>query len=445
MQRLIPVLYLLTLASPARAGPPRLFVQDIEPRGVNEKVAKSLSGLLELELERSGLYEVVSLDDLRSMLRVEQTRVLLGDDEGYQERLGEIAKKVSAPYALASSVGQVGGTYVLSLRLLDVSRAEVVRRVNQTLVGREQDLIGSLRSAVLALTIEEKGIAPDISEQLIDDLKIAEKPKTFFGSLSFGFGVDTGWNTSGGKGGLLVFRPFMYSLRLDGEMPVLPWLRVFGSLGVGTSFAAHQQKDDNHLAAVYDAEDDEKIAWDLQAAQTQIDYAALRLPVELGVKVTPATGRFLPFALLGLGVAWQRYDLSSSRLVLFSERRESDDVQRCVPPFAASAESGGFCALDLEMQPRGDVSFWGLSVIAAAGAEWLFTHHLGLKLEVRWRYTYAFDSEQALRMQLDGTTGTYNAGTPADPDQRYNRYTEDTAVQQHLMVLTFSAGAVAYW
>ncbi len=428
----------------AAREPPRVLLLDIEPLGVPAELARSLSGLLALELERGRQFVVVSEADVRLMLQVEERRLLLGDD-GFEARMSEIGKRAQTPYVLAASLGRVGQTHLLDLRLLDVAGARVVRRVSQTLVGEEEGLLGSLRAATLALGLEEAGVAPDLTAGLLDDLAIAEKTKTAFFALSFVYDADIGWNTSSGRGDFLVLRPHRYALRLDAELPIWRWLRAFGSLGADYSFAAHGQKDHSQFAQVFEAGADEPVAYLLQAVAANYGYDALRLPLHLGVKAVPATGRFLPYALVGLGLSWNRYGFSGSRAVFFSEAREDGQPRQCQPPYADDPANGELCSLALDMRPEGDKSFFAFELTAAAGAEWLLGHNLGLKLEARYAFSLALSSAASLRVTYRGESSPYTAEIGGQPRQVTQRLEQLVAVQDQLHLLGFSVGLVAYW
>jgi hypothetical protein len=442
---LLAALGLLLLAGRTGAQPPpRLLLLDIEPQGVPAELASSLTGLLELEIERGGLYEVVGEGDVRLMLQEEERRILLGD-EGFEGRMSEIGKRAQTPYTLAASLGRVGSLYLLSLRLLDVEQARVVRRVSQTLAGEEEGLLGSLRAAALALTLEEKGVAPDISQGLIDDLAIAEKAKTAFFGLSFVYDADIGWNTASGGQDLLVLRPQRYALRIDAELPIWRWLRAFGSLGADYSFSTVGQKDSSQFAQVFEVGADDPAAYLLQAVAANYDYDALRLPLHLGIKAVPATGRFLPYALVGLGFSWNRFGFSGSRAVFFSEAREEGQQRQCQAPYGDHPENGELCSLALDMRPEGDKSFFAFELTAAAGAEWLLTPNLGLKLEARYAFSLALSSAESLRVTYSGESEPYTATIGGLPRQVTQRLEQIVAVQDQLHLLGFSIGLVAYW
>lgn len=430
---LISFVLLGTLASvAARADePPKLLLQDIQPKGIDPDVASSLTDLLELAIERGRLFTVVSQQDLRALLKIEEQRILLGLEEGQEERMAELARKVDAPYALATSVGKVGDSYVLSLRLLDVGRVSVIRRINQTLVGDETGLIGSIRTAALALTLEEKGIAPDLSAELIDDLTISEKPKAVFLSLSPYYEVPLGFQKS--EDDIVIFRPEYMGFRLEAELPVWRWVRVFASIGVGFTINAEEHQATNDLTLIYE-DGENPTGFQAQGTGFSVDFDSMRVPIHLGVKFAPETGRFLPYALLGIGVSYLSFDPGAGSLELWREAPETG----CEDPYTPH-QSGelDLCILrDARLEPEGTISEFGFEATAAAGVEFLLTHHLGLKAEVRYQFLHLFKSDADLRVRYAG-----EVDTDAGRDELFKLI----GVRAMYHNLAFSAGLVAYW
>ena len=83
MQRTLSLLLLFLLVTPQTqaAETERLLLLDITPHGVPAELAASLTDLLELEIERGRLYQVISQQDLRNLIKVEEQKLLLGKDE----------------------------------------------------------------------------------------------------------------------------------------------------------------------------------------------------------------------------------------------------------------------------------------------------------------------------------------------------------------------------
>ncbi|MFA6034694.1 MAG: hypothetical protein WC889_17475, partial [Myxococcota bacterium] len=129
-------------AAQKKGEPPRLVLLDLQANGVSNEIAQSLTDMLDLELERAKLYTVLSQQDLRALLKVEEQKQLLGVEGAPMETLARLAKAVNAPYLCRGSVGKVGNTLVVSLDVIDVNEVKAIRRVNQTLVGDTGSLVG---------------------------------------------------------------------------------------------------------------------------------------------------------------------------------------------------------------------------------------------------------------------------------------------------------------
>ncbi len=428
------LLPLTSLAGP----PPKIYIQDIQPEaGIDEKVARSLSDLLELEIERGGIFTVVSQQDVRRLLSLESQRLLLGtetDDD--LKRMAAIAKNLDAPYALASSVGKVGSTYVLSLRLIDVQEVKVIRRISQTLVGDEQGLIGSLRAAALGLNLEQKGLSPDISEQLIEKLKIAEKEKVLFLSLSpsYEFGL-AGSGAKTNQKGVINLRPAFMDVRLSMEMPIWRWLRAYGSLAFGSTLNEREHYQTLLLAKLNDGLPNESTLF--QGVATYQPYSVLHLPVSLGIKAIPERGSFLPFASLGIGFSWQKYSFATGNMDIFQENLSGDP---CVPPFT-DPENEDFqdaCYIDtINLTASESPSLIALDLDMAAGIDWLLTHHIGLRIEARYRFSYVPKSSEDLQIEFEGESDPDLDGTVSTVTK--------FGLQAVRHGLSFSAGMVVYW
>jgi hypothetical protein len=342
---------------------------------------------------------------------------------------------MKAPYLLRGSVGRVGSYLVVTLDLIDVNEAKAVRRVNQTLVGDESGLVGSIRGAALALALDEKGVAPDISAELIDGLRIAEKRKALFLAFSPGYEIPVGPVHDASD--ILFFRPAQLALRIDAEYPLWRFVRLFASTGYQTTVAEQLRLQDKHYGLVYDAKTSAQIGDRLNVNTTTLDYTATKIPFDVGVKLVPETGRFLPFVLAGVGVSWQKYAFGTEKLGLLADQGEGS---ACAAPYAATTVDGkARCKLEIDGKPEEDISSLGLDVVAGAGFEWLLTHHFGLKVEARYALTYLFSSKLDALFVSDPVPYTSGA------DSRAVVYGDTFPVRQVQHGVAVSGGAIFYW
>ena len=132
-------------------GEERSFaVLDLDAAGVSADVAKNLTAVLSTELKRIEGATVVGRDDVQALLALEGEKSLLGACDS-AECLAEIGGALGVARIVVGSVGNVAGTYVVSLRLISTKRIVVENRVTESFVGREEQLLGAVRAAGRAL------------------------------------------------------------------------------------------------------------------------------------------------------------------------------------------------------------------------------------------------------------------------------------------------------
>ena len=156
---------------------------DLKPRGIEQDLAESLTDLVVKEIDRLGLFRTISLDEIRRMLEHEQDKRLLGCEDA--SCLAEIGGALGVDLLVSGGAGRIGDTYVLSLKLIDVGRAEILGREERTVSGKVEDLVGASRLAARALMRpimeRESGLLEVISteegaEVYLDDVMIGTTP-----------------------------------------------------------------------------------------------------------------------------------------------------------------------------------------------------------------------------------------------------------------------------
>ncbi len=120
-------------------------VPDFKARGLEETIVQSITEVVIKEVDRLGLFRMISMDDIRQMLEHEQSKMMLGCDD--TSCLAEIGEALGVELLLAGSVGKVGDTYVVSLKLIDVRKVEVISREERTVSGKIEELLDVSRLA----------------------------------------------------------------------------------------------------------------------------------------------------------------------------------------------------------------------------------------------------------------------------------------------------------
>jgi len=128
------LLVALLVASPeagAKAPPKvRVAVLDVQYAGTGDrKAVEGLSAFLASEVARRPGLTVVSGADLRALVGLERQKQLLGCTGG--SCVAELGGALGVAYLVSSEASQVGSSWLLSLTLLDASKATSVSRLTR--------------------------------------------------------------------------------------------------------------------------------------------------------------------------------------------------------------------------------------------------------------------------------------------------------------------------
>ncbi|MCC7383119.1 MAG: hypothetical protein IT384_14875 [Deltaproteobacteria bacterium] len=139
-------------ASVALSLPPgtKLAVLDLAAYDARPDLAGNLTQLLALELRRAGELGVISREEIKTMLRYQAEKHLIECQDDLA-CLAEIGGALGVEYLVSGAIGRLADTYVLHLKLMNVSKAEVVQRVSESFRGPEAGLTDSVRFAAGAL------------------------------------------------------------------------------------------------------------------------------------------------------------------------------------------------------------------------------------------------------------------------------------------------------
>ncbi len=171
---------LLLVASSAFAAEERVKVAvlDLQAKGAPAETAASVTNLVASELDRIGVFKVVSGEDIRAMLTFEKTRQSLGCESDIS-CLAEIGGALGVDYIVAGSLGKLGDTFTLFLNLMDIKKAVVEGRVQENVEGEAKlipsvkrgvgQLVGKVlkdREGYLIITVSEPGATVKVDEQV---------------------------------------------------------------------------------------------------------------------------------------------------------------------------------------------------------------------------------------------------------------------------------------
>jgi hypothetical protein len=147
----IPLMLVLAAAGPGNKAREKVAVMDLTAPGLPEAegraIGENLVGIIAAEIARLG-HEVVSSNDIRSMLSLEAQKELLGCSA--VACLVEIGGSLGADFTVSGTVGKLGDVLSLSMTLVD-SRSAEVRQHFQGSAGTEAALAATARRGVAVL------------------------------------------------------------------------------------------------------------------------------------------------------------------------------------------------------------------------------------------------------------------------------------------------------
>lgn len=131
---------------------PKLLVLDLNaPATVDASIAKTLGDAVTAEVSRRGYFQVLSSQDVQTLLGIERQKQLLGCSETSNTCMTELAGALGAQLTLSGSLGKLGDTWQLTLQMLDTTRGQQVGRTSR-LAHSPETLLLLLPSAVAEAT-----------------------------------------------------------------------------------------------------------------------------------------------------------------------------------------------------------------------------------------------------------------------------------------------------
>ncbi|MBI5496405.1 MAG: hypothetical protein HY904_15385 [Deltaproteobacteria bacterium] len=116
-------------AKPAALAP-TVAVFQLNAERVETSVAKLVTDTLVGEVRRAGNFSrVLASSDMDALLGLERQKQMMSCS--LDNCMAELAGALGTDYLLAGSIGELGGTYLVNLKLLDVRRAMAVAVVNR--------------------------------------------------------------------------------------------------------------------------------------------------------------------------------------------------------------------------------------------------------------------------------------------------------------------------
>ena len=114
--------------------------------GITQDVADALADLVANTVRGKGPYKVLGKSDLTAMVAYEKVKDRMGCDD--TSCLAEIGGALGVDYILGGNVAKLGQVFLINLRLVSATRAEVVGGVSRSVKGDESALVTAIPEAV---------------------------------------------------------------------------------------------------------------------------------------------------------------------------------------------------------------------------------------------------------------------------------------------------------
>ncbi len=131
----------IAMTTSASAAKPTIAVMDLRARGVEDAVAGALSTEVTQALAKLGVFAVVSGEDLRRLLTLEETKAAC-TGEVDARCMAEIGGALGVELMVHGEVSKLGDRFVVGLTLLDASKASAIAR-ERVEVGAASELLAS--------------------------------------------------------------------------------------------------------------------------------------------------------------------------------------------------------------------------------------------------------------------------------------------------------------
>ncbi|MBI5511989.1 MAG: hypothetical protein HY903_24795 [Deltaproteobacteria bacterium] len=164
----------------AAAMPRQAAVLELAASGIEADVVRNLTDLLTAEASKIPGYKVISHAEIKDMIGFELQKQSVGCEEA--SCLAQIGGALGVDLIVTGSFGRLGDTFVVNVRLINITRGETESRVSETIAGRMDLLPDFIRT--VAWRLFEGRVPADVQAaydatkaRLDKDAAAAEKAK----------------------------------------------------------------------------------------------------------------------------------------------------------------------------------------------------------------------------------------------------------------------------
>jgi TolB-like protein len=143
-----------------------IAVMDLEPQAVDSSVARTLSDIMRTELLNTGRFEVLEraqMSRLIEEMKLQQTGLTDVQDAA------QLGKMLNVEKLIIGSIGLMGTTYHINVRLVDVAKAVTELAERAECRAREDELPGTITSLInkIALRIPLRGTIVEVESEKV--------------------------------------------------------------------------------------------------------------------------------------------------------------------------------------------------------------------------------------------------------------------------------------
>jgi TolB-like protein len=136
----------------------KIAVLNLTATGVEPTLTDNLSEVLINEVSALGRYQVIGKSDISAMLGFEAQKQLLSCEQ--DACVAEIGGALGVEKVVVGNVGKLDDVYLLNLKLIDMTSAQVQARASEEVEGKSKELIAAIHRAVDKLFSKIPGPAP---------------------------------------------------------------------------------------------------------------------------------------------------------------------------------------------------------------------------------------------------------------------------------------------
>lgn len=145
----LPAVYAQHPGSEKDGDDPKIVVAVLDLKvtgGLSQNEAATLSARLRTEIAQTGNFEVIERGDMEAVLKEQDFSMSDLSDCSSADCAVEIGKLLNAGQLVLGSIGKVGKTYSIDVRLVDVSSGKIVKTSKQDYAGGKSELVQVIRN-----------------------------------------------------------------------------------------------------------------------------------------------------------------------------------------------------------------------------------------------------------------------------------------------------------